>query len=93
MPWALVGRACDVLHFMQLSQLSPITFDDEEGHEDAAIPPGARCDQVPWQRVVHLGESGPSTVGNPHDAMYTMHRFVHWMTHEDGVDLATPAAE
>jgi len=45
------------------------------------------------QRVVHLGESGPSTVGNPHDAMYTMHRFVHWMTHEDGVDLATPAAE
>jgi hypothetical protein len=44
------------------------------------------------QRIVHLGESGPSTVGNPHDAMYTMHRFVHWMTHEDGVEPATPAA-
>jgi hypothetical protein len=38
------------------------------------------------QRIVHLGESGPATIGNPHDAMYTLHRFVHWMTHEDGTD-------
>lgn len=37
------------------------------------------------QRIVHLGEAGPSTIGNPHDAMYAMHRFVHWMVHEDGV--------
>ena len=37
------------------------------------------------QRIVHLGEAGPSTIGNPHDAMYPMHRFVHWMAHEDGV--------
>jgi len=37
------------------------------------------------QRIVHLGEAGPSTIGNPHDAMYPLHRFVHWMTHEDGV--------
>lgn len=36
------------------------------------------------QRIVHLGEAGPSTVGNPHDAMYPLHRFVHWMAHEDG---------
>jgi Acyl-CoA reductase (LuxC) len=36
------------------------------------------------QRVVHLGEAGPSTIGNPHDAMYPLHRFVHWMVHEDG---------
>jgi hypothetical protein len=36
------------------------------------------------QRVVHLGEAGPSTIGNPHDAMYPLHRFVHWMAHEDG---------
>ena len=40
------------------------------------------------QRIVHLGEAGPSTIGNPHDAMYPMQRFVHWMAHEDGVDLA-----
>lgn len=38
------------------------------------------------QRIVHLGEAGPSTIGNPHDAMYAMHRFVHWMAHEDGVE-------
>ena len=37
------------------------------------------------QRIVHLGEAGPSTIGNPHDAMYPLHRFVHWMVHEDGV--------
>lgn len=37
------------------------------------------------QRIVQLGEAGPSTIGNPHDAMYPMHRFVHWMAHEDGV--------
>jgi hypothetical protein len=38
------------------------------------------------QRIVRLGEAGPSTIGNPHDAMYPLHRFVHWMAHEDGVD-------
>ncbi len=36
------------------------------------------------QWIVQLGESGPSTIGNPHDAMYPLHRFVHWMVHEDG---------
>jgi hypothetical protein len=38
------------------------------------------------QRIVRLGEAGPSTIGNPHDAMYPLHRFVHWMAHEDGVE-------
>ena len=36
------------------------------------------------QRVVRLGEAGPSALGNPHDAMYPLHRFVHWMANEDG---------
>ena len=38
------------------------------------------------QRIVRLGEAGPSTIGNPHDAMYPLHRFVHWMVHEDGCE-------
>ena len=38
------------------------------------------------QRIVHLGEAGGKTIGNPHDAMYAMHRFVHWIAHEDGCD-------
>jgi hypothetical protein len=38
------------------------------------------------QRIVRLGEAGPSTAGNPHDAMYPLHRFVHWMAHEDGME-------
>jgi len=41
------------------------------------------------QRIVHLGEAGPATIGNPHDAMYPLHRFVHWMVHEDGKAPAT----
>ncbi|MBU6265901.1 MAG: long-chain-fatty-acyl-CoA reductase [Sphingomonadales bacterium] len=36
------------------------------------------------QRVVRLGEAGPGAIGNPHDAMYPLHRFVHWMANEDG---------
>jgi hypothetical protein len=38
------------------------------------------------QRVVRLGEAGPSAIGNPHDAMYPLHRLVHWMAHEDGCE-------
>jgi hypothetical protein len=41
------------------------------------------------QRVVRLGEAGPSAIGNPHDAMYPLHRFVHWMANEDGVEGET----
>ncbi len=37
------------------------------------------------QRVCRLGDAGPSTVGNPWDGMYPLHRFVSWMVHEDGV--------
>ncbi len=37
------------------------------------------------QRVCPLGEAGPSTVGNPWDGMYPLHRFVHWMVNEDGI--------
>lgn len=37
------------------------------------------------QRVAPLGDAGPATIGNPHDSMYPLHRFVHWMVHEDGV--------
>lgn len=52
-------------------------FDRAAGYRDRLASGGA-------QRVVHLGEAGPSTIGNPHDAMYPLHRFVHWMAHEDG---------
>ena len=41
------------------------------------------------QRVVRLGEAGPSAIGNPHDAMYPLHRFVHWMANEDGAEAQT----
>jgi Acyl-CoA reductase (LuxC) len=37
------------------------------------------------QRVVRLGEAGGQSIGAPHDAMYIMHRFVHWIVHEDGI--------
>jgi hypothetical protein len=53
-------------------------FDRMPDYRDRLASAGA-------QRVVRLGEAGPSTIGNPHDAMYPLHRFVHWMAHEDGV--------
>lgn len=37
------------------------------------------------QRVTQLGDAGGITIGNPWDAMYPLHRFVHWNVHEDGV--------
>ncbi|WP_020108691.1 acyl-CoA reductase [Nocardia sp. 348MFTsu5.1] len=55
-------------------------FDRMSDYRDRLASGGA-------QRIVHLGEAGPSTIGNPHDAMYPLHRLVHWMAHEDGVDL------
>src|SRR5580700_6215507 len=36
------------------------------------------------QRIVRLGDAGGQSIGAPHDAMYVMHRFVHWIVHEDG---------
>jgi hypothetical protein len=36
------------------------------------------------QRVTRLGEAGGSTIGTPWDGMYPLHRFVQWVTHEDG---------
>ena len=44
------------------------------------------------QRVCRLGDAGPSTVGNPWDGMYPLHRFVNWAVHEDGMSpLQEPA--
>lgn len=54
-------------------------FDRMPAYRDRLAAGGA-------QRIVHLGEAGGVTIGNPHDAMYPMHRFVHWMAHEDGVE-------
>jgi hypothetical protein len=39
---------------------------------------------IPFTELRERGEAGPSTIGSPHDAMYPLHRFVHWMAHEDG---------
>jgi hypothetical protein len=37
------------------------------------------------QRIVRLGDAGGQSIGAPHDAMYILHRFVHWIVHEDGL--------
>jgi hypothetical protein len=43
------------------------------------------------QRIVRLGDAGGQSIGAPHDAMYIMHRFVHWIVHEDGFAGVPPA--
>ena len=35
------------------------------------------------QRVVRLGSAANHAIGSPHDAMYPLQRFVHWITDED----------
>lgn len=36
------------------------------------------------QRITPLGDAGGQSIGAPHDAMYIMHRLVHWIVHEGG---------
>jgi hypothetical protein len=45
------------------------------------------------QRVCPLGEAGPSTIGNPWDGMYPLHRFVNWAVNENGASAAAPTAD
>lgn len=40
------------------------------------------------QRVVRLGGAAKHVMGSPHDAMYPLQRFVHWMSDEDAVSGA-----
>jgi hypothetical protein len=35
------------------------------------------------QRIVRLGSAAKHVMGSPHDAMYPLQRFVHWMADED----------
>ncbi|MGC7101464.1 acyl-CoA reductase [Amycolatopsis lurida] len=35
------------------------------------------------QRVVRLGSALTGSIGNPHDAMYPLHRFVNWVVDDD----------
>ena len=44
-----------------------------------AGPAGQR--RSPAHRAARRGAA--KHLGNPHDAMYPLHRFVHWMAHED----------
>jgi hypothetical protein len=40
------------------------------------------------QRVVRLGGAAKHVLGGPHDAMFPLQRFVHWMSDEDAVSEA-----
>ena len=75
-----VDRLDDVVKFVNVATQTVgfYPFERMADYRDRLASGGA-------QRVVHLGEAGPSTIGNPHDAMYPLHRFVHWMVHEDGM--------
>ena len=76
-----VDRLDDAVRFVNVATQTVGFFPSERmaDYRDRLASGGA-------QRIVQLGEAGPSTIGNPHDAMYPLHRFVHWMAHEDGVE-------
>jgi hypothetical protein len=75
----LVGSLDDAMKYVNVATQTVgfYPFDRAADYRDRLASGGA-------QRIVRLGEAGPSTIGNPHDAMYPLHRFVHWMAHEDG---------
>ena len=37
------------------------------------------------QRVCRVGTANGHVTGSPHDAMYSLHRFVHWMGGDDDI--------
>lgn len=96
----IVIRSEEPVDFHPLRKTSNVvcvkTLDDAMPHVNVAtqtvgVYPFSRMPQLRdhlasggAQRIVRLGEAGPSAIGNPHDAMYPLHRFVHWMAHEDG---------
>lgn len=47
------------------------------------------------QRVCRVGTANGHVIGGPHDAMYPLHRFVHWMGDDDirGTDSNTALSE
>jgi hypothetical protein len=53
-------------------------------------PPARQVEcAMAWRAGALSGSSGwampaEQSIGAPHDAMYVMHRFVHWIVHEDG---------
>jgi Acyl-CoA reductase (LuxC) len=42
------------------------------------------------QRLCRLGTANAHVLGSPHDAMFPLARFVHWMGDDDIGDIATP---
>jgi len=53
---------------------------------DALIMPRSEAPpliDVGGQRVVRLGSAARHVMGGPHDAMYPLQRFIHWMGDED----------
>ena len=50
-------------------------------HRKAEVRDGLATAGV--QRVVKLGSALTGSIGNPHDAMYPLHRFVNWVVDDD----------
>jgi hypothetical protein len=81
------GKTANVVHVA--------TLDDAVRHVNVATqtigiyPPERKAklrDRIAsagGQRVVRLGSAWRHVMGSPHDAMYPLQRFIHWMSDED----------
>jgi hypothetical protein len=75
----MVPSLCDAFKYVNVATQTVGVYPRERMAElrDGLASGGA-------QRVVRLGEAGYQSIGAPHDAMFIMHRLVHWIVNEDG---------
>ncbi|RDH78734.1 long-chain-fatty-acyl-CoA reductase [Mycolicibacterium moriokaense] len=83
----LVSSLDDAVRYVNVATqtIGVYPFDAKAGLRDRLASAGG-------QRVCRVGTANGHVAGGPHDAMYPLHRFVHWMGDDDIDDTASNAA-
>lgn len=81
------GKTANVVHVPSLEQA--VRYVNVATQTVGIYPPACKdrlrdaLAQAGAQRVVRLGSARKHVLGSPHDAMYPLQRFVHWMSDEN----------
>jgi Acyl-CoA reductase (LuxC) len=81
------GKTANVVHVSSLNEA--IRHVNVATQTIGIYPPARKAllrDQIAsagGQRVVRLGSAAKHVMGSPHDAMFPLSRFIHWMSDED----------
>jgi len=86
------NKTVNVVHLPALEDA--VRFVNVATQTVGVYPPGRKADlrdrlaSAGAQRVVRLGGAARHVAGSPHDAMFPLQRFVHWISDEDAVSEA-----